>query len=115
MKMNSIKNNPSLNAHQDWVAYLEEAAEILIDENRVMDGAKYLKECHRWVVKRGDNIGLTDGGAYEFMVHLMEHCTKNQIKQVHYLLMEFFPRMHKKWFFRNTLMKHYYQTLQREF
>ena len=67
------KNNPSLNAYQDWTAYLEEAAEILINEDRVMDAAIYLKECWKWAVKRGDGVCLTDGGAYNLMITLMEY------------------------------------------
>lgn len=84
--------------------YLEDAADILIKEDRVMEAARYLQECQRWAVKQGE-VGLTDGGALIFYLALMENCKYNQINQVRYLLMEFFPRMHPKWFFKSALLK----------
>lgn len=108
-----IKNNPSLSQHEEWASYLKDAAQILINENRIMDAAIYLKECQQWAVKRGDGVCLTCGGFFEFMIYLMEHCTQSQIKQVRYLLMEYFPHMHKKWFFRNALMKKYNRMMNR--
>jgi len=112
--MNSlIKNNQSLSKYKTWTDYLEDAAKILIDENRIMDAAKYLQECWKWAVKRSDGVCLTCGGYFEFMICLMDNCKYNQIKQVRYLLMEFSPNMHPKWFFKEALMKRYYQMLQR--
>jgi len=81
-----------------WKAYLRNMAQVLIAEDRIMDAGKHFIQCQEWSVKRSEGFCLTDGGAYELIMALMQNAKNSrQAKQVEYFLDEFFPEMHPSW------------------
>lgn len=83
---------------RQWKAQLRDVAKALVTDDRVTDAGKLFIQCQEWSVKRSDGFCLTDGGAYELIMGLMQNAKNGkQAKKIEYFLDEFFPEMHPSW------------------
>jgi len=83
---------------RNWKTYLRNAAQTLVDEDRVMDAGRYFIQCQEWSGEMRDGFCLTDGGACELLMTLLKNAkNKMQANKIEYLWAEFFPEMHPSW------------------